>query len=223
MARAEKRRPEDIRADISSQLFWDNRIDETNIKVEVTDSRVILTGTVPSYSDRWQAEDDAYSIPGVSYVDNRLRVSPSTFPIPSDEDIRGRVENVLNWNPTIDASRIDVATVNGVVKLTGAVDSCWQKKRAGYLASNVSGVIDVSNLLKVEPLARTTDEDIKRDIEESLARNAYVDPGNVEVRVRDGVVTLSGTVDDYLAYRTAEDIANYTSGVIEVNNDLVIT
>lgn len=223
MVRTERRRPEDIRADVSSQLFWDNRIDETNIHVDVADSRVILTGTVPSYSDRWQAEDDAYSIPGVSYVDNRLRVSPGTFPIPSDEDIRNRVENVLNWNPTIDASRIDVVVVNGIVTLTGAVDSYWQKRRASYLASNVNGVIDVSNLLRVEPMIRTTDDDIRRDIEESFARNAYVDPSTIEVRVRDGIVTLSGTVDDYLAYRTSEDIANYTSGVVEVNNDLVIT
>ena len=87
----------------------------------------------------------------------------------------------------------------------------------------MSGVIDVTNLLRVEPMARTTDEDIRRDIEESLARNAYVNPATIEVRVRDGIVTLTGTVDDYLAYRTAEDIANYTSGVIEVNNNLVIT
>jgi osmotically-inducible protein OsmY len=222
MARMERRRSEDIRADVSSQLYWDNRIDESNINVDVTDGRVILTGTVPTYSDRWQAEDDAYSISGVRYVDNRLRVSPTTFPVPSDTEIASNIRNVLEWNPTIDSSRIDVSVSDGVVTLSGAVDSYWQKSRAGYIVANVGGVIDVSNLLRVEPVGTETDEDVRKDIVTTLARNTFIDADRVDVQVDGGVVTLTGTVDDYFAYRTAEDIAKFTSGVIDVHNSLVI-
>ncbi|HQI02743.1 MAG TPA: BON domain-containing protein, partial [Deltaproteobacteria bacterium] len=73
-------REEKIRDDVNTHLVWDNRIDAKDIRVEVVGSRVILIGTVPSYSDRWQAEDDAYSIPGVRSVDNRLKVVPAVSP-----------------------------------------------------------------------------------------------------------------------------------------------
>jgi osmotically-inducible protein OsmY len=222
MAQMEKRRSEDIRADVSSQLFWDNRIDESNINVDVTDGRVILTGSVPTYSDRWQAEEDAYSITGVRYVDNRLRVSPTTFPVPGDVEIAANIRNVMEWNPTIDSSRIDVSVSDGVVTLSGAVDSYWQKSRAGYLVANVGGVVDVNNLLRVEPVGAETDEDIRRDILTTLGRNTFIEAKNINVHVADGIVTLTGTVGEYFAYRTAEDIAKFTSGVIDVHNDLVI-
>jgi len=222
MARTERRRSEDIRADVSSQLFWDNRIDDSNIDVDVTEGRVILSGTVPSYSDRWQAEEDAYSISGVRYVDNRLRVSPTTFPVPNDTEIASNIRNVLEWNPTIDSSGIDVSVSDGVVTLSGAVDSYWQKTRAGYLVANVSGVTDVINLLRVEPIEKVTDEDLRKNILTTLARNTFIDADRIDVQVDGGVVTLAGTVDDYLAYRTAEDIARYTNGVIDVHNSLVI-
>jgi len=45
----------------------------------------------------------------------------------------------------------------------------------------------------------------------------------VVIIVKDGVVTLKGTVDNHHAFRTAQDIANYTGGVVSVNNELVVT
>ncbi len=222
MARIEKRRPEEIRADVSSQLFWDNRIDESNINVDVFEGKVILSGTVPTYSDRWQAEEDAYSISGVRYVDNRLTVSPTTFPVPNDTEIASNLRNTLEWNPTLDSSRIEVSVHEGTVTLNGSVDSYWQRSRVEQLVSNIGGVTEVHNLLKVEPAGGISDDEIRKDIESTLARNTFIDSSRINVRVDKGVVTLSGTVDDYLTYRTAQDIANFTSGVIDVQNDLVI-
>lgn len=222
MARTENRRTEEIRADVSSQLFWDNRIDESNINVDVSEGKIILTGTVPTYSDRRQAEEDAYSISGVRYVDNRLKVSPTIFPVPNDEEVASNIRNMLGWNPTIDSSRIQVSVTEGVVLLSGAVDSYWQKSRVGYLCSNVGGVTDVKNLLRVEPAGGVPDEDIRKDIEDTLSRNTLIDTRGIDVQVEEGIVTLRGPVDDYLTYRTAEEIANYTSGVIDVHNEMII-
>jgi len=216
------RRPEDIMVDVSTRLFWDNRINDSNITIEVSGSRVILTGTVPSSTDRWEAEEDAYSIPGVSHVENHLRVNPSSYPEPGDPEIKSRVKNVLDWNPTIDTSRMEISAHNGVVTLRGLVDTYWQKTRAWEVASNVSGVRDVFNELEVEPSGKITDEDIKNDIERAFGRERFVDARRVSVSVRHGIVTLTGTVGDYNAYRTVQEIANYTNGVIEVDNRLVI-
>lgn len=222
MAQSEKRRSEDIRADVSSQLFWDDRIDESDISVDVAEGQVILTGTVPTCAHRRQAEDDAWSIAGVRHVDNRLRVSPTASPLPGDTEIASTVRTILGWNPTIDSSRIDVSASGGVVTLSGAVESYWQKSRAAYLAASLHGVVDVSNLLRVEPAAAQTDEDIRGDILTTLARNTFIDDRNIEVEVSGGTVTLTGTVGSYFAWSTAGDIAKFTSGVVDVHNDLAI-
>jgi osmotically-inducible protein OsmY len=216
-----RRPPDDIRDDVSSQLFWDSSLDSSDIDVDVDAGTVILTGSVPSYADRWEAEDDAYAIPGVTFVDNRLKVEPDISPLPSDEDLKQRVENVLDWNPLIDASGITVSVNSGVVTLSGTVDSFWQKDRAWDLVSNVSGVVDVADALRVLPPEEIEDEEIRDDILSALDRS-YVDAGGVGVSVDDCIVTLEGQVYSYNDYRTVEQIANFTGGVCDVKNNLVI-
>jgi osmotically-inducible protein OsmY len=217
-----RRDPQEIRADVSSHLFWDSRIDDSDISVDVSDGTVILSGSVPSFPDRWEAEDDAWSIPGVRTVDNRLKVSPVMSPALEDDQVRARVEKVLAWSPAIGASRVRVSVQGGVVTIEGTMDSYWQKARARDLAAGVSGVVDVADGLSVSPPHEISDEDIRNDILGTLARNTLVDTSRVNVEVGGGIVTLTGAVDDYNAYRTVYQIANYTTGVIDVRNDLVI-
>lgn len=223
MTQAGARNPEDIRADVHSQLSSDSRLNDAHIRVEVSDGTVILSGTVPTYSDRQGAEEDAYAIPGVRFVENRLKVSfPATVRIPGDQEIARNIMSVLKWSPNVDATRIRVSVLGGIVTLAGLAPSSWQKGKAQQMAENVTGVMAVDNRLKVEPAAVTQDRQIERDIRSSLARNVFVDAGNVVILVKNGVVTLKGTVENHHAYRTARDIANYTSGVVEVNNELVV-
>lgn len=223
MAQKETRRQEEIRKDVYSQLVWDGRVNESDIDVDVSDGKVILTGVVPTYSDLLEAEEDAYTVSGVRYVDNRLRVSPAAAcPVPGDDEISSKLRSLLQWNQDIDAERIDIAADNGLVTLMGTVDSIWQKYHAEHIAENVPGVVGVSNRLVVEPTRRFSDEDIRLNILNSIDRNASIDLSMVNIYVRHGIVTLSGTVADYQAYRTAEEIARYTNGVVDVNNNLVI-
>lgn len=222
MADERNRRPEDIRRDVYSQLAWDNRVGHTNIIVKVTDDgTVILSGMVSSHADLVEAEEDAYTVSGVRRVENRLAVSlPPEYPVPGDEDIAAQIENLLRWNPTIDASRIDVVVTNGILTLVGSVDSIWQKYRGEHLAEDIAGVISVDNRLEVRPVGEVSDEDIRRDIIATLARNAFIDASNISVSVENGVVTLSGVVENHLAQRTALDIAHNTNGVVDVHDHL---
>jgi osmotically-inducible protein OsmY len=223
MAQKEARKPDEIRQDIYSHLSWDDRIDESHITVDVSDSTVILSGTVPTYPSLIQAERDAYDIPGVKSVKNRLSVLfPTTYPTPSDADIGGTIRNLLQINPTIDDHDIQVSVLNSVVTLSGTVSTAWQKTRAGYIAINVDGVVELDNNLQVLPKGTIGDEDIRRDIESSLARNAFVNPEHISVEVHDAQVVLSGDVDNYQEYRTAGRIAVYTGGVVSVTNNLTI-
>lgn len=67
-----------------------------------------------------------------------------------------------------------------------------------------------------------SDADIKRDVEGSLFRDPDVRSYEVSVDVRDGNVTLSGTVDDDLARAKAEDDARAVPGVKQVLNNLQV-
>lgn len=224
MAKERKRPPEDIRKDIYSQLAWDNRVGHTNILVKVMDDgTVILSGMVASHTDRFEAEEDAYAVSGVNRVENRLTVSlPPAYPVPDDEDIAAQIENLLQWNLTIDASRIQVVVTGGVLTLMGDVDSIWQKYRAEHLAENIAGVISVDNRLLVRPIGDVSDEDIRHDILGTLARNTFIDASNIAVSVKKGGVTFNGIVENHLFKRIALDIAHNTNGVVDVHDNLEI-
>lgn len=224
MAQAIHRTPEEIRADVSSRLFWDNRIDESGIGVNVSDGKVALTGTVPTCSDRSLAEQDAYSINGVSFVDNRLAVSsPAAGEAPGDAEIVSHIRSALEWNPHIDPGKVDVSVEEGTVILQGTVDSLWQKSIAQSTAGNIRGVLNVRNALMVGPPRAVPDEEIAYQVLSALESDALVDTSLINVHAKDGVVTLSGTVHNHHALRAAEEIAGITTGVRDVNNYLVIT
>jgi osmotically-inducible protein OsmY len=68
----------DVRAKIESAFKRSAEIDARRVNVEVRDGGVILTGTVHSLSERAEAERAAWAAPGVTRVDDRLEVAPSS-------------------------------------------------------------------------------------------------------------------------------------------------
>jgi osmotically-inducible protein OsmY len=217
------RNDEEIKKDVVKQLYWDDRVDASDLKVEVSRGEVILTGTVPNYAAYQAAEDDAWSMPGVKYVRNDTAVKyPSGAKVPSDAEIQASIESVLLWQPDIDSLDIDVSVENGSVILRGSVDAYWKKVRAEELALALSGVSSIRNELAVVPTGAFTDKAIAGDIESALKRNVGVDVDSIDVRVENGKVTLSGSVSSPPALIAAEKIVENTPGVIIFNSELVI-
>ena len=195
----------------------------SRISVHASSGRVVLSGTVPSYPDRLCAEDDAYAIPVVSYVENRLEVRPpDASSTPDDNEIAGRIRSALTWNPSIDANRIEVSVENGVVTLSGTVATIWQRSVACETAGNTRGVLDMRSHLSVEPDEKIPDRDIARQLRGMIGKSAFIDPCMINVHVRNGVVTLSGTVHSHHAVRAAEEMAGSIVGVRDINCYLVI-
>src|SRR5512140_174657 len=80
---------ERIKRDVVEQLYWDQRVDSSEITVETSATHVRLTGTVPSYHARMAAEYDAWQVAGVSRVTNELTVAFSNpASMPSDESVQ---------------------------------------------------------------------------------------------------------------------------------------
>ena len=68
-----------------------------------------------------------------------------------------------------------------------------------------------------------SDERIRANVRERLARHEQIDPSNIEVKVSSRKVTLSGSVPNHQTERMAEEVAKGVSGVSEVRNQLRLT
>lgn len=69
---------------------------------------------------------------------------------------------------------------------------------------------------------RRSDARIEEDVNEELTRHPDLDAGDIEVKVENGEVTLTGTVDSRRSKRLAEDLAERCAGVADVHNRLTV-
>lgn len=212
---------EDIDKQIIDQLYWDNSVNAADVAVTVKDGWVTLQGTVSSYTSKLTAGLDAYQVKGVKFVDNKLNV---VYPkIPTDEQIKMDVESILDWDFDLEAEKITVSVRDGEVKLLGTVDKYWKKHAAESDVAKIDGVTSVKNELAIVDSGEWTDEIIAKNIEEALRRNLNVNVDDVDVRVDDARVTLSGDVPSWTARQAADISARYTRGVKSVENFITIT
>jgi osmotically-inducible protein OsmY len=214
---------EELQTQVIDKLHWDDRVNAADVGVTVNDAKVTLRGTVPSYRAKALAEQDTKEIEGITEVFNHLQVQyPDTIPVPIDEEIASNVANGLSWDPDIDADKIDVSVIGGLLTLRGTVDAYWKKFQVEDIGYGITGVIDIINELAVVPTKKPQDEEIARSIENALERNTFVEAEDVNVVVEDGRVTLTGFVPNWGAWRAAHNVATYTKGVIKVVDGLAI-
>jgi osmotically-inducible protein OsmY len=219
------RTDERIKTDVVDQMYWDSRIDASNITIEVDSGQVKLNGNVPTFTAKQAAYDDAWVVSGVTTVENDLEVEPSQtkVEVPSDEQIQANIKNTFQWNPDLAAYKVDVTVKNGWAELSGTVDAYWKKVQAESDALSVNGVLGVTNNVAVVPTEKITDESIAEDVVNALERNLEINADNVDVTVRDGTVRLDGTVTTLSAKSAANNAALYTRGVVAVEDNLVVS
>jgi osmotically-inducible protein OsmY len=138
----------------------------------------------------------------------------------SDIDIKRDVEAELRWNPDIDATDIAVAVKNGVVTLSGFVRSYAQKFEAEQTAKRVNGVAAVANDIEVRlpVFNQRPDPEIARDAVAEIQNNLPYSSDHVRVVVRDGWVTLEGSVEWTYQRERAEQVVRRVRGVKGVTN-----
>jgi osmotically-inducible protein OsmY len=141
----------------------------------------------------------------------------------TDADLHTDVVEELVSDPSVDASRIAIAVHDGVVTLTGAVRSFWQKIAAEDAVERVTGVRGVANDLTVELPGehQRDDTDIAQAASNALDWHSEL-PKTVKVGVSNGWITLSGAVDWQYQKEEAERAVKYLTGVKGVINMLTI-
>jgi osmotically-inducible protein OsmY len=142
----------------------------------------------------------------------------------TDEQIRHDVEEELTWDARLQPNEIGVVVKDGVVTLTGWVDSFVKKWAAEGAALRVAGVRAVANDIEVRLPAsgERTDSDIAAAAVRALQWDAVIPDGQVTVRVSKGWVTLAGEVEWEYQKWTAEQAAWSAPGVTEVVNHIVV-
>lgn len=203
---------------------------------------LILTGELEDVAAKKLAlELVAQVAPGAALVD-RLRVKPAQCM--SDAELRDHVIKVLLDEPALEhcllhsrlpqqlqthrnggsepSGTIVVDVRDGVVTLNGEVPSLSHKRIAGVLTWWVPGCRDVVNGLAEVPAQQDNDDEIADAVRLALAKDPFVNETKMQVRSKDGVVTLDGLVPNETMRRMAEHDAWFVFGVRGVVNKVEV-
>jgi len=142
----------------------------------------------------------------------------------ADEQIQREVLAELAWEPRIRPNEIGVVVKDGVVALTGWVDSYTKRGAAEEAAHRVRGVKAVANEIEVRlpGAAERTDADIAAAAIQALRSDVFVPADKVDVTVSKSFVTLRGTVDWQFQKEDAEKAVRRLPGVKGVLNGITV-
>lgn len=142
----------------------------------------------------------------------------------TDREIQQHVQSALDWEPSVETTRVGVTVDHGIVTLRGDVSSYREKHEAERVALHVFGVRAVANDLNVRITSEyeRTDSEIAQAAANALHLSAVVPRDHVSVAVADGVVTLTGTLDWQFQRETAARILRDLAGVRFINNHIVV-
>ncbi|QLL10752.1 BON domain-containing protein [Pseudomonas chlororaphis] len=142
----------------------------------------------------------------------------------SDLNLRKFILEELEFQPDIDAANIGVTVENGVVTLTGHVNSYAQKISAERAVKGIKGVRALAEEIQVrlEKGAGTADDTIANRAANILSWSSDVPEGDIKIMVQNGWITLEGEVDWQYQKETAERAVRKLSGVVGVDNRLTL-
>ena len=120
----------DLQRDILEELRWEPSVKSQDIGVAVHDGVVTLTGNVPTYAEKFAAEDAAKRVPGVRAIAEELIVNLFGAHVRNDSDIAQATTNALDWNVTVPNGKVKTMVENGWITLSGDVEWNFQRDAA---------------------------------------------------------------------------------------------
>jgi len=140
----------------------------------------------------------------------------------TDTQLHDAVRRQLDWDPEFNAHDIAVTASDGVVALTGFVNSYAEKEAAEQTVKRVRGVRGVANDIQVKLADERTDPEIAADAVHALQANVSV-PNRITVTVRSGFLTLEGTVEWTYQKTAAGSAVMCLNGVKGVSNRIHVS
>ncbi len=142
----------------------------------------------------------------------------------TDEEIQRDILDELQWDTRVRPNEVGVSVKDGIVALTGWVDSYLKKLAAEAAAHRVHNVKAVVNDIEVRlpGYAERTDADLATAVLNALRWDAGIPAGKLEVTVSQGWVTLKGEVEYGFQKRGAERAIRHLSGIRGVTNLIAV-
>jgi osmotically-inducible protein OsmY len=138
----------------------------------------------------------------------------------TDEQLKKDVSAELEWDPSINASQVGVTVRDGIVTLTGHLDTYAEKHAVERAVQRVRGVraVAVELDVKLDPGHVRSDADIAAAVQSAFTWHAQIPLDRLQVRVEKGWVTLNGEVDWEYQRREAEKAVRPLRGVVGISN-----
>ena len=221
-----------IESSAAKSYTFKTYLKDDSIKVESKDGVVTLTGTVADASHKSMAENTVASLPGVTSVDDQLKISEEQPAEHSDAWITTKVKTALLFHRNVSATGTTVYTKDGVVTLQGVASSQAAKELTTEYAKDVDNVKSVQNDMTVAATPATDsdatmgdkidDASITAQVKSTLLSHRSTSALHTGVSTTDGVVTLTGIAkndaEKSLVTKLTEDI----NGVNSVVNNMTI-
>jgi osmotically-inducible protein OsmY len=140
----------------------------------------------------------------------------------TDSELKKDVLSELLWDPLISETKVGVTVNEGVVTLTGHLDTYAEKVAAKRAAERVSGVKAIALELDVIPagIHQRSDTEIALAVEHALSWNTSVPQDRVKVAVEKGWVTLTGDLDWNFQRRAVERMVRPLKGVVGITDNI---
>lgn len=217
----------ELRQEIRTSLREESDAEFANVVVTVDGPRVRLEGFVPRARSRELAERAAWYVGGVTEVVNEILIRPRFRR--SDREMEEEIVRALRVDPYLEDSSLRVSVEGGQARLTGAVQSMRERRRARERAS-VAGIVDVDDTeLRVLPERGATpayarppisDGEMAAAVRDAFRADPRVPEQGIDVRARYGVVTLVGRVRTLSQKLAAGEDAGNAVGAWAVVNEL---
>ena len=209
-----------LQDDVLNQLDWEPSIDASQVGVTAQDGVVTLTGRVPRYIEKMEAERVTKLVSGVRGVANDMEIHLPGGSERNDTDIAKAALTALEWNVLVPHDKIQVTVRDGWIYLEGQVNWQYQRNAAGESLHSLMGVKGVTNQITLLPQVQP--KDVRTKIEAAFRRSAEIDAGHVKVEVHDGTVILHGKVPSWTERKEAEQASWSAPGVRSVDNRLTV-
>ena len=140
----------------------------------------------------------------------------------TDSELKKDVVSELSWDPLVQEARVGVAVSDGVITLTGHLDTYAEKVATKRAVERVSGVKAIAMEMDVIPLGihQSSDTEIAAAVQHALSWTTSVPTGRVHVSVEQGWVTLSGELDWNFQRRALERMIRPLKGVAGIIDNI---
>lgn len=142
----------------------------------------------------------------------------------NNQELQTDVQNAIKWEPLLNAAEIGVTAKDGVISLTGSVDSYAKKIEAENAAKKVIGVrAIVENIeVKFQNSWSKSDLEIANEVLNALKSNWSLPKDKVTVKVEEGWLTLEGELPWNYQREAAKSAVIFLKGVKGVTNNIKI-